>query len=169
VSLNFADLTRLVEMKRVAAQIADQEQRIDVLINNAGALFARRMLTQDGLEFTFALNHMAYFVLTEGLRERLLASRPARIINTACAAHQDATFDFDDLQSAKSYRALRAYSLSKLCNILFTREARPAASRHGRHRKLSPPRFRRYTVWRSKRRPDCALALARQVFCDIAY
>jgi NAD(P)-dependent dehydrogenase (short-subunit alcohol dehydrogenase family) len=121
-SIYFADLARLAEMKRVAAQIADQEQRIDVLINNAGALFARRRLTQDGLEFTFALNHMAYFVLTEGLRERLLASRPARIINTASAAHQDATLNFDDLQSAKNYRAMKAYSRSKLCNILFTRE-----------------------------------------------
>jgi len=121
-SAHLADLTRLAEMKRVAAQIADREQRIDVLINNAGALFARRRLTRDGLEFTFALNHMAYFVLTEGLRKRLLASRPARIINTASAAHQDATLDFDDLQSAKNYRALKAYSRSKLCNILFTRE-----------------------------------------------
>jgi retinol dehydrogenase 12 len=121
-SIHFADLTRLSEMKRVAAQIADQEPRIDVLINNAGALFARRQLTQDGLEFTFALNHMAYYVLTEGLRERLLASRPARIINTASNAHQDATLDFDDLQSAKNFGAMKAYSRSKLCNILFTRE-----------------------------------------------
>src|SRR5437899_5726921 len=121
-SIYFADLTRFAEMKRVAAQIADQEQRIDVLINNAGALFARRMLTQDGFEFTFALNHMAYFVLTEGLREWLLASRPARIINTASAAHQDATLDFDDLQSAKNFGAMKAYSRSKLCNILFTCE-----------------------------------------------
>src|SRR5262249_25363603 len=121
-SVYLADLTRLAEMKRVAAQIADQESRIDVLINNAGALFAQRRLTQDRLEFTFALNHMAYFVLTGGLRERLLVSRPARIINTASAAHQDATLDFDDLQSAKNYRALKAYSRSKLCNILFTRE-----------------------------------------------
>lgn len=121
-SIYFADLTRLAEMKRVAAQIADQERRIDVLINNAGALFASRRLTQDGLEFTFALNHMAYFVLTEGLRDRLLASRPARIINTASAAHQDATLDFADLQSAKNFGAMKAYSRSKLCNILFTRE-----------------------------------------------
>ena len=121
-SVYLADLTRLAEMKRVAAQIADQEPHIDVLINNAGALFAQRRLTQDGLEFTFALNHMAYFVLTAGLRERLLASRPARIINTASAAHEDATLVFDDLQSAKNYRALKAYSRSKLCNILFTRE-----------------------------------------------
>jgi NAD(P)-dependent dehydrogenase (short-subunit alcohol dehydrogenase family) len=121
-SIYFADLTRLAEIKRVAVQIADQEPRIDVLINNAGALFARRQVTPDGLEFTFALNHMAYFVLTAGLRERLLASRPARIINTASAAHEDATLVFDDLQSAKNYRALKAYSRSKLCNILFTRE-----------------------------------------------
>jgi retinol dehydrogenase 12 len=121
-SIYFADLTRLAEMKRVAAQIADQEPRIDVLINNAGALFARRRLTQDGLEFTFALNHMAYFVLTGGLRKRLLASRPARIINTASAAHQGAILDFDDLQSAKNFGAMKAYSRSKLCNILFTRE-----------------------------------------------
>jgi NADP-dependent 3-hydroxy acid dehydrogenase YdfG len=124
-SAYFADLTRLAEMKHVAAQIADHEKRIDVLINNAGALFARRRLTRDGLEFTFALNHMAYFVVTERLRERLLASRPARIINTASAAHQDATLDFDDLQSAKNYRALKAYSRSKLCNI-YLRVSSPA-------------------------------------------
>jgi NAD(P)-dependent dehydrogenase (short-subunit alcohol dehydrogenase family) len=109
-------------MKRVAAQIADHEPRIDVLINNAGALFATRRLTEDGLECTFALNHMAYFVVTEGLRERLLASGPARIINTASAAHQGGTLNFDDLQTAKSFGALKAYSRSKLCNILFTRE-----------------------------------------------
>jgi NAD(P)-dependent dehydrogenase (short-subunit alcohol dehydrogenase family) len=121
-SVHFADLLRLAEMKRVAAEVADHETRIDVLINNAGALFARRRLTEDGLERTFALNHMAYFVMTEGLRERLLASCPARIINTASAAHQDATLDFDDLQSAKSFGARKAYGQSKLCNILFTRE-----------------------------------------------
>jgi len=121
-STYFADLTRLAEMKRVAAQIADQEQRIDVLINNAGALFATRLLTEDGLEYTFALNHMAYFVVTAGLRERLSASRPARIINTASDAHQGATLDLDDLQSVKNFGAMKAYGRSKLCNILFTRE-----------------------------------------------
>jgi len=121
-SVYFADLTRLAEMKRVAAEIANREPPIDVLVNNAGALFGTRRLTEDGLEHTFALNHMSYFVVTEGLRERLLASGAARIVNTASAAHQDATLDFDDLQSAKSFRAMRAYSCSKLCNILFTRE-----------------------------------------------
>jgi NAD(P)-dependent dehydrogenase (short-subunit alcohol dehydrogenase family) len=167
-SVYFADLTRLAEMKRVAAQIADQEQRIDVLINNAGALFGRRRLTQDGLELTFALNHMAYFVLTEGLRERLLASRPARIVNTASAAHQDATLDFDDLQSAKNYRALKAYSRSKLCNILFTRELAHRLHGTGVTANCLHPGFVATRFWRPKRRADCEPALARQVFCDIA-
>jgi retinol dehydrogenase 12 len=86
-AIYFADLTRLSEMKRVAAQVASTEPPIDVLINNAGALFARRRLTEDGLETTFALNHMAYFVLTEkymnGYWRRepraLLTPRPLRI------------------------------------------------------------------------------------------
>jgi NAD(P)-dependent dehydrogenase (short-subunit alcohol dehydrogenase family) len=121
-SIHFADLLRVVEMKRVAAQIADRESRIEVLINNAGALFGKRRLTEDGLEYTFALNHMAYFVMTEGLRERLSAAVPARIINTASAAHQGAALDFDDLQTAKNFGAMKAYGRSKLCNILFTRE-----------------------------------------------
>src|SRR6516225_12291562 len=106
-SVYFADLTRLGEMKRVAAEISNREPRIDVLINNAGALFGTRRLTEDGLESTFALNHMSYFVVTEGLRERLLASGAARVVNTASAAHQGATLDFDDLQSAKSFRPMK--------------------------------------------------------------
>lgn len=121
-SIHFADLTRLSEMNQVAAQIAEQERRIDVLINNAGAMFATRRLTEDGLEYTFALNHISYFVLTAVLRQRLIATGAARIINTASAAHQGTALDFDDLQSAKNFRAIRTYSRSKLCNILFTRE-----------------------------------------------
>jgi NAD(P)-dependent dehydrogenase (short-subunit alcohol dehydrogenase family) len=121
-TVHFADLTRLAEMKRVAEQIANQEPVVDVLINNAGALFTARQLTEDGLERTFALNHMAYFVITAGLRERLVAAGAARIINTASAAHQPATLDLDDLQSANGYGARKAYGRSKLCNILFTRE-----------------------------------------------
>jgi NAD(P)-dependent dehydrogenase (short-subunit alcohol dehydrogenase family) len=118
----YADLGRIPEMKSVAAEVAHKEPRIDVLINNAGAMFSSRRLTEDGLENTFALNHMAYFVVTEGLRERLLASSPARIVNVSSAAHQGARLDFDDLQSAKGYGSMKAYGRSKLCNILFTRE-----------------------------------------------
>jgi NAD(P)-dependent dehydrogenase (short-subunit alcohol dehydrogenase family) len=121
-SLYFADFLHLSEVKRVAAEIAHREPPIDVLINNAGALFSTRQTTGDGLERTFALNHMAYFVLTEGLRGRLLAAGDARIINTASEAHKNATLDFDDLQSTKGYGGRKAYGRSKLCNILFTRE-----------------------------------------------
>jgi len=130
----YADLLQLSEMRRVAAEIAQTEPRIDVLINNAGAIFGTRVLTDDGLERTFALNHMAYFVITQGLRDRLIASAPARVINTSSDAHRVGVVDFSDLQSAKAFRgsildwvlyggpAFKVYGNSKLYNILFTRE-----------------------------------------------
>jgi NAD(P)-dependent dehydrogenase (short-subunit alcohol dehydrogenase family) len=133
-SVHYADLLRLAEMKRVAAEIAEAEPRIDVLMNNAGALFGTRQLTEDRLERTFALNHMAYFVLTRGLQERLIASAPARVINTASDAHLAASLDLGDLQSEEAYQGsvvewlryggpgFQVYARSKLCNILFTRE-----------------------------------------------
>jgi NAD(P)-dependent dehydrogenase (short-subunit alcohol dehydrogenase family) len=121
-TIHYADLSRLAEMKRVAAEIAAAESRIDVLINNAGALFSSRHVTEDGLELTFNTNHMAYFVLTHGLRERLIASAPARVVNTASDAHNGAQLDFGDLQSANGYSGFKAYGRSKLCNILYTRE-----------------------------------------------
>lgn len=119
---HLADLSLMADTRRVAAEIAAAEPRIDVLVNNAGAIFTRRMVTSEGLEMTFALNHMAYFVLTQGLLARLTASAPARIVSTASAAHQGARLDFDDLQSARSFSTIGAYGRSKLCNILFTRE-----------------------------------------------
>ena len=121
-SIHYADLSRLAEVKRVAAEIAAAEPRIDVLINNAGALFGSRQVTADGMELTFATNHMSYFVLTHGLRERLHASAPARVVNVASDAHKGEKLDFNDLQSAGNYRGLHVYGRSKLCNILFTRE-----------------------------------------------
>ena len=117
-----ADLSLIAETRRVGAEIATSEPRIDALLNNAGAIFSQRRVTAEALEMTFALNHMAYFVLTEALRERLAASAPARIVSTAPAAHFLATFDPDDLQCAQGYGAWKAYSRSKLDNILFTRE-----------------------------------------------
>jgi len=119
---HYADLSLIADIKRVAAEVAAAEPRIDVLINNAGAMFGRRQVTADGLELTFATNHMSYFLLTHGLRERLLASAPARVVNTSSAAHRRASLDFDDLQSTRGYRGFMAYSRSKLCNILYTRE-----------------------------------------------
>lgn len=133
-AIHYADLSRGSEMKRVGLEIASSEPRIDVLINNAGAMFNKRQVTEDGLEMTFALNHMAYFVVTQILLERLIASAPARIISTASDAHGPFAIDFSDLQSARAYRpslaqtlrwggpGFKVYGRSKLCNILFTRE-----------------------------------------------
>ncbi len=120
-SIHYADLSRLAGVKRVGAEIAAAEPRIDVLIT-AGSLFATRSVTEDGLERTFATNHMAYFVLTHLLRERLVASAPARVVNTASSAHEDARLDFADLQMTGKYNFRAAYNHSKLANILFTRE-----------------------------------------------
>jgi NAD(P)-dependent dehydrogenase (short-subunit alcohol dehydrogenase family) len=120
-SVHYADLSRLSEMKRVAAAIAAAEPRIDVLVNNAGALFGSRQVTEDNLERTFAANHMNYFVMTLGLRDSLMAAAPARVVNTASDAHKGYRLDFNDLQST-NYSGIRAYGRSKLCNILFTRE-----------------------------------------------
>jgi retinol dehydrogenase 12 len=121
-AIHYADLSVLAEMKRVASEIAQREPRIDVLINNAGALINSRHTTPDGLERTFALNHLSYFVLTHLLRGRLLASAPARVVNTSSDAHRGNRLDFDDLQSARNYKGFRVYGCSKLSNILFTRE-----------------------------------------------
>jgi NAD(P)-dependent dehydrogenase (short-subunit alcohol dehydrogenase family) len=149
-SIYYADLSRISETKRVAAEIVEAEPRIDVLVNNAGAMFGSRELTADSLERTFALNHMAYFVLTHGLWERLVVSAGARAVNTASDAHQAVTLDFDDLQSAKAYRGdfmetlryggpgFKVYGRSKLCNILFHTRTSPAACRNGGYFRLLP-------------------------------
>jgi NAD(P)-dependent dehydrogenase (short-subunit alcohol dehydrogenase family) len=121
-SLHYADLARLAEAKRAGEEIAAAESRVDVLINNAGAIFSRRHVTPDGLERTFALNHMSYFVVTRLLRDRLIAAAPARIVNTASNAHRVGHVDFSDLQSTKAFRPFQVYGTTKLCNILFTRE-----------------------------------------------
>ena len=118
----FADLSLMEDVKRVGAEIAAAEPRIDVLINNAGSLFSSRQVTAEGLERTFATNHMAYFILTQMLLPSLKAAGQARIVNTASGAHRDNRLDFDDLQTMRGYRAKAAYGRTKLCNILFTRE-----------------------------------------------
>jgi NAD(P)-dependent dehydrogenase (short-subunit alcohol dehydrogenase family) len=119
---HLADLSCIAEMKRVAAEIAAAEPRIDLLVNNAGALFGARRLTEDGLERSFAVNHRAYVVLAHGLREALRAAAPARVVNTASTMHRLAWLDLDDLQYARFYNGVFAYARSKLCNVLFTRE-----------------------------------------------
>ncbi|HVZ68818.1 MAG TPA: SDR family oxidoreductase [Rhizomicrobium sp.] len=118
-TVRFADLSRLSGMKRLAQELAAEPQ-IDVLMNNAGALFNRREVTEDGLEKTFATNHMSYFVVTNMLLAKLKPG--ARIVSTASDAHKGAKLNFDDLQSEKGYSGFAVYGKSKLCNILFNRE-----------------------------------------------
>ena len=118
---HLADLSRLSEMRRLAADIAAAEPAIDLLINNAGGMFPERRVTEDGWERTFAVNHMAYFVVTLGLLDRLKAAPAGRIVVTASRMHATATLDFDDLQNERKYSTYLAYSRSKLCNILFAR------------------------------------------------
>src|SRR4029077_444041 len=113
-AVHFANLSRLAEMKRAAGAIAESETRIDVLINNAGALFATRQVTGDALEMTFATNHIAYFVVTNLLMERLQATPGARIVSTASNAHGRAKIDFDDLQLEEGYSGFGMYARSKL-------------------------------------------------------
>jgi NAD(P)-dependent dehydrogenase (short-subunit alcohol dehydrogenase family) len=119
---HLADLSLVAETRRVAREIAAAESRIDVLINNAGLICARRQMTAEGYELTFATNHLAYFVLTRGLLPRMLDSAPARIVNTASEVHRGAKLDFRDLQSEHGYSGFGAYAKSKLANILFTSE-----------------------------------------------
>ena len=120
--IHYADLARLEDVRRLGAALAAALPRVDMLVNNAGAIFRRRDVTPDGLERTYALNHMAYFLLTALLKERLAAAAPSRIVSVASEAHRGATLDFDDLQGARHYGGWTAYQRSKLCNILFTRE-----------------------------------------------
>ncbi len=119
-----ADLSSIAEVHRLAEDFRGRHTRLDVLINNAGGIYATRRLTADGYEYTFALNHLAYFLLTNLLLDILVASAPARIINVASQAHLGARLDFDDLQNEKGYGygGYRAYGQSKLANILFTYE-----------------------------------------------
>lgn len=114
-----ADLTLMAEVRALAGEARERYGKIDVLANNAGALFASRQVTSEGLERTFALNHLAPFLLTDLLRERLTGGR---VVTTASDAHEGGRLDLDDLQSERSYAAMRVYGTSKLCNILFTRE-----------------------------------------------
>jgi NAD(P)-dependent dehydrogenase (short-subunit alcohol dehydrogenase family) len=123
-----ADLTLMSDVRALAADARDRYEHIDVLANNAGALFASRKVTAEGFEQTFALNHLAPFLLTNLLRDRLAGGR---VVTTSSDAHKTGSLDLEDLQSAKSYAAMRVYGVSKLCNILFTRElARRAPELH---------------------------------------
>jgi NAD(P)-dependent dehydrogenase (short-subunit alcohol dehydrogenase family) len=117
-----ADLSAQAQVRQLASEVQRRFARLDVLINNAGAWFSRRQLSDDGIERTFALNHLAYFLLTNLLLEHLRASPSGRIVNVSSEAHRSARLDFADLQGQRRYRGWRAYARSKLANVLFTYE-----------------------------------------------
>jgi len=116
------DLSSLGAVNRLADDVLRDVPELHVLINNAGSVFARRTLSMDGIEATFAVNHLAHFLLTQRLLPRLIDSGPARIITVASGRHHKGTMDFDDLGFARGYQILRAYARSKLANVLFASE-----------------------------------------------
>ncbi len=122
VSWLLCDFASQASIRRLADQFRAQHDRLDLLVDNAGGVHDRRTLTEDGIEATFAVNHLGYFLLTNLLLDLLKKSAPARIVMTASQAHRAATLDFDDLGFEKGYGILKAYNRSKLANVLFTRE-----------------------------------------------
>ena len=121
VSSLLCDFSRQKEVRRLAEEVLRRFDRLDVLVNNAGTVFKNRILTEDGIEATFAVNHLGYFLLTQLLLERIVQSAPARIVNVASIAHRRATMDFDDLFYERGYSLVKAYGRSKLGNVLYTR------------------------------------------------
>lgn len=117
-----ADLSSMAEVRRLAAEIRDKVPRLDVLINNAGTIVGGRRLTVDGYEYTFALDHLSPFLLTNLLLSLLIASAPSRVVTVSSSAHRFGRIHFDDLMLEKGYTAFRAYSQAKLANVLFSYE-----------------------------------------------
>jgi NAD(P)-dependent dehydrogenase (short-subunit alcohol dehydrogenase family) len=123
VEFTAADLSQQSEVRRLARTVADRFGRLDVLVNNAGGMFRRRTLSADGIEMTFALNHLGYFLLTSLLLPVLRAADRARIVNVASEAHRGVALDFDNLQAERAYGGgWGVYKRSKLANLLFTYE-----------------------------------------------
>jgi NAD(P)-dependent dehydrogenase (short-subunit alcohol dehydrogenase family) len=122
IDITLADLSSQGEIRRLAQELLLRYPRIHALVNNAGVVNTKRTVTVDGIETVFAVNHLAYFLLTQLLLPRLIDSAPARIVNVASDARRWDTLDFDDLQNHRRYRGLKVYGQSKLCNLLFTRE-----------------------------------------------
>ena len=122
VEIALGDFSRLAEVRRLADDILSRCQRLDLLVNNAGLFSPKYRLSGDGFELAFAVNHLAPFLLTNLLLERLRASAPARIVTVASEAHRGNRIDIDNFTRPRNWTMMRAYGRSKLCNILFTRE-----------------------------------------------
>ena len=122
ISYLLADLSSLKDVRKLAQDFKDKYKKLDVLLNNAGAIFFTRKLSVDGYEMSLALNHLNYFLLTDLLLDMLKAGPAGRIVNVSSRAHYRGHVNFDDLQSKRGYGAMKAYSMSKLMNVLFTYE-----------------------------------------------
>lgn len=122
VSHLLCDFSSQAEIRKLAEEFLARHDRLDVLINNAGGVNKRRRLTVDGIEATFAVNHLGYFLLTNLLLDRIVRSAPARIVTVASIGHRRGTLDFDDLGFERGYGLMRAYTRSKLANVLFAGE-----------------------------------------------
>jgi retinol dehydrogenase-14 len=122
VDIFVADMSSQAGVRRLADEALNAYPRLDVLVNNVGGFWAHRHVTADGLEHTFALNHLAPFLLTNLLLDRLIASAPARIVTVSSGAQSMGKIDFDDLMGERSYSGQRAYNQSKLANVMFTYE-----------------------------------------------
>jgi NAD(P)-dependent dehydrogenase (short-subunit alcohol dehydrogenase family) len=122
VDLLLADLSSQASIRQLASDILSRYEQIDVLVNNAGAMYTARSLTVDGIERTFATNHLAYMLLTHLLLDRIKQSAPARIINVSSRAHERASMNFDDLQFERGFSVRYVYGHSKLANVLYTYE-----------------------------------------------
>jgi retinol dehydrogenase-14 len=117
-----ADFADQDAVSRLAAEAEERFPKIDVLVNNAGATYPKRRLTPEGVELTLAVNHLAPYLLTTRLLDRLHDNAPARIVNVSSVAHERARFDFDDPAMERGYRPVAAYGRSKLANLWFTYE-----------------------------------------------
>ena len=133
------DFSSQAQVRALAREVLDRFDRIDVLVNNAGGVNKTRRLTVDGIEATFAVNHLGYFLLTSLLLDRLVKSAPARVVTVASVGHRRGTLDFDDLGFERGYSIMKAYARSKLANVLFAAElARRLAGRGVTSNSLHP-------------------------------
>ncbi|OWF50392.1 retinol dehydrogenase 12-like [Mizuhopecten yessoensis] len=122
VSIQRLDLASLESVRKFAERMNEKEERIDILINNAGVMMCPKWKSEDGYEMQFAVNHLGHFLLTNLLLDRMKKSAPARIINVSSSAHYRGKINFDDINSDKDYSSMAAYAQSKLANVLFTKE-----------------------------------------------
>ena len=156
-----ADLSSQSEVRRLADEVQDALPRLDVLVNNVGGYWNTRHVTVDGLEHTFALNHLAPFLLTNLLVELLTRNAPARVVTVASNAQAQGRIDFDDLQGERSYSGARAYNQSKLANVLFSYELARRLGDQRRHGQRPPSGCGEHVVRCSRPRRRAAMARPR--------